>query len=125
MHNQDRFTELRRILYKEIKGQLRYQEKKELVQECIDEKVLAKLSEKYLRRKRNLSIFIIFYGIFLVSLLIVLLLSSDNAVIAALITFAIVLVPFFISFFYNKSILGYEKIDLVLRLITKFYAKNK
>ena len=56
MNNDKRLTELRRVLYNEVKGELSYNEKKEFVQECIDESVIARMLEKSLKKKYATSI---------------------------------------------------------------------
>lgn len=125
MDGTERFKELRKLLYKEIQGELRYNEKKEFLNECIDEHVIAKLHEKYLRRKKYLAVSAISYGIFLMVLLVIMLLNAETHLMFGLIILAMVLLPLFISLFFSKAVMGYQKLDLALRLITRFYVKKK
>lgn len=125
MDGTKRFKELRKLLYKEIQGELRYKEKKEFLNESIDEHVIAKLHEKYLRRKKYLAVSAIFYGIFLMALLVILLLRAETHLMFGLIILAMVLLPLFIGLFFSKAVMGYQKLDLALRLITRFYVKKK
>ncbi|MFP4365572.1 MAG: hypothetical protein ACLFQA_00625 [Bacteroidales bacterium] len=125
MDGKERFKELRKLLYKEIQGELSYNEKKEFLNECIDEHVIAKLQEKYLRRKKYLAVSAISYGIFLMVLLAIMLLNAETHFMFGLIILAMVLLPLFISLFFSKAVMGYQKLDLALRLITRFYVKKK
>jgi uncharacterized integral membrane protein len=125
MDDTDRFKLLRKTLCKEILGELRYDEKKEFLKECIDEKVIAKLHEKYLRRKRYLTVSAIFYGILLSVLLIYMLTITESKVMVSLIILSIALLPLFIGMFFSRAVMGYSKMDLALRLITRFYVNKK
>lgn len=125
MDDTDRFKILRKTLYKEIQGELRYDEKKEFLKECIDEKVIAKLHEKYLRRKRYLTVYAIFYGILLSVLLIYMLTITESKVMISLIILSIALLPLFIGMFFSRAVMGYSRLDLALRLITRFYVNKK
>ncbi len=125
MDEMDRFKILRKLLYKEIQGELSYHEKKEFLEECISEGVIAKLHGKYLKRKQYLIAFGIVYAVFLMALLIIILMQTENHVMIGLIVLAMALLPLFIGLFYSKAVLGYEKLDLALRLITRFYVKKK
>jgi hypothetical protein len=124
MNGKERFRQLRKLLYKEIQGELSYEEKKEFLNERIEPGVLAKLQEKYLRRNRFLLGIGISYGTFLMILLLVILLGTESHVMIGLIVLAMALLPLFISLFYTRTVLGYQKLDLALRLITKFYARK-
>ncbi|MFO7923249.1 MAG: hypothetical protein R6U58_06115 [Bacteroidales bacterium] len=126
MNDQERLNELRHVLYNEIKGELSYNEKKEFAQECIDRKVIARLLDKYLKRKKIFSGFLIGYAIFILFLLIFILVSIENLILIILVSAAILLLPLIVvNVFANKTFLGYRKLDLVLRLITKFYVKKQ
>ena len=125
MEEQDRFKTLRKLLYKEIQGELSYNEKKEFLDECIDERVIANLHEKYLRRKRYLTVSAVIYGIYLMVLLLIMLLQADKYIMIGLIILAMALLPLFIGLFFSKAVMGYRKLDLALRLITKFCIKKK
>ncbi len=126
MNDQERLKELRRILYNEIKSELSYQEKKEFSQECCEPGLMARLLEKSHKRKKNFSVFVVFYAIFIMVLLILFLIRAESLVMIFLITLAIIFLPVLVvNIFTNKSFLGYQKLDLVLRLITKFYVKKE
>ena len=125
MEEQDRFKTLRKVLYKEIQGELSYNEKKEFLEESIDSKVIADLHEKYLRRKRYLTVSAVIYGVYLMLLLLLTLLRTYNHLMIGLIILAMALLPLFIGLFFSKAVMGYRKLDLALRLITKFYVKKK
>ncbi len=125
MNDQKRLKELRHVLYNEIKGELSYNEKKEFAQECIDSKVVARLLEQALRRKARFTVFVVLYSLFLMALLVFSLTRIETLPMIILVTIAIILLPVLtVNIFANKSFLGYQKIDLVLRLITKFYVKK-
>ncbi len=126
MDYKERYKELRRVLYNEIKSELSYNEKKEFAKDTCDERVLARLLEKNRKRKRTFSFFVIFYSVFLMVLLILFLAMAERLIIIILVTLAVIILPVMIvSIFTNKAFLGYQKLDLVLRLITKFYVKRK
>ncbi|TVR70239.1 MAG: hypothetical protein EA408_11525 [Marinilabiliales bacterium] len=126
MNDQQRLIELRHVLYNEIKGELSYNEKKEFASESFDEKVIARLLEQALRRKRRFSAFVVLYSIFLMVLLILFLIMVEGLAMILLVTAAIILLPVLtVNIFANKSFLGYQKLDLVLRLITRCYVRNK
>jgi hypothetical protein len=125
MEEQDRFKSLRKLLYKEIQGELSYNEKKEFLNESIDSKVIADVHEKYLRRKKFLTISVTIYGIYLMALLLMMLLSARSHLMITLIIIAMALLPVFIGLFFSRAVMGYRKMDLALRLITRFYVKKK
>ncbi len=126
MSDQQRLNELRHVLYNEIKGELSYNEKKEFASESFDEKVIARLLEQALRRKQRFSAFVILYSVFLMVLLILFLIRVEALVMILLVTAAIILLPVLtVNIFANKSFLGYQKLDLVLRLITRCYVRKK
>ncbi len=125
MNDHERLNELRHVLYNEIKGELTYNEKKEFAQKCVDEKVIARLLEQALRRKKRFSVFVVLYSVFLMALLILFLARIETLPMIILVTVAIIMLPVLtVNVFANKSFLGYQKMDLVLRLITKFYVKK-
>ena len=124
MKRENRFKELRKILYKEIQGELNYQEKKEFLKECIDDRVIAKVHDKYLRRRRFLTAIIVTYGIYLMLLFLFMLLRIEDHLIITLIVIAMALLPLFILLYFSKTVMGYRKMDLALRIITKFYVKK-
>lgn len=126
MNDQERLNELRHVLYNEIRGELSYNEKKEFASESFDEKVIARLLEQALRRKRRFSAFVVFYSVFLMVLLILFLIRVEALVMILLVTVAIILLPVLtVNIFANKSFLGYQKLDLVLRLITRCYVRKR
>jgi uncharacterized integral membrane protein len=125
MNEADRFKILRKTLYKEIQGELSYDEKKEFLKERIDERVIAKLHEKYLRRKRYLTASSILYGILLSVILVYMLIITQSKVMISLIILSIALLPLFIGVFFSRAVMGYSKLDLALRLITRFYVTKK
>lgn len=125
MKDKERLNELRHVLYNEIKGELSYNEKKEFAHKCVDEKVIARLLEQALRRKNRFSVFVVLYSVFMMALLILFLTRVESLLMIILATVAIILLPVLtVNIFANKSFLGYQKLDLVLRLITKFYVKK-
>ncbi len=125
MERGNRFKELRKILYKEIQGELGYQDKKEFLKECIDDRVIARVHDKYLRRRRFLTVTVVIYGIYLMLLFIYLLIRIEDHLAITLIAIAMALLPLFILLYFSKVVMGYRKMDLALRLITKFYVKKK
>ncbi len=125
MEREDRFKDLRKLLYKEIQGDLSYKEKREFLSESIDELVIAKLHDKYLRRKKYLTFSAIFYGVYLMGLLIIILVNAGTHLMVGLIILAMALLPLFTGMFFSRAVMGYRKIDLALRLITRFYVKKK
>jgi hypothetical protein len=125
MEEQDRLKALRKLLYKEIQGELSYNEKKEFLNESIDSRIVADVHEKYLRRKKYLTISVIIYGVYLMALLLMMLLAARSHLMIALIILAMALLPVFIGLFFSRTVMGYRKMDLALRLVTKFYVKKK
>jgi hypothetical protein len=125
MNDQEKIKELRKVLHKEIKGELDFYEKKEFLQESIDQRVLLRLHEKHLKRKKLVSVLIICYGIYTGILLLISMVVVKNLVMTILISFAIIFIPVVIWWIFDKSVLGYQKVDLVLRLITKFYTRTR
>jgi hypothetical protein len=125
MDEQQCINELRKVLFKELSGELSYIEKREFLQECIDRKVILKLHEKYLNRRNLVILLIVLYSIYLGVILGICLVNSESAALTFLITIALILLPFLVWVFFTRLILGYEKTDLVLRLMTKFYVKKQ
>lgn len=124
MNDKERLKELNDLLFNEIKSDLSYNEKKEFTREYCDKKVVARLLDNNLKKKKRFSVFIICYSLFLLVVLVMSLMQADSLVMIVLITFALILLPVLvINLFANKSFLGYQKFDLVLRLITRFYVK--
>jgi hypothetical protein len=117
--------ELRKILHHELRGELNYLEKKEFLKESIDTRVILNLHEKYLNRKKIVTLAVLSYSIYLAVLLLIFLVNSDSPVLAVLITLAIILIPITAWSLFSKSVLGYQKLDLVLRIMTKFYVRKK
>ncbi len=125
MNDQDRLNELRHVLYNEIKSELSYEEKKEFARKYCDESVIARLLEKNRKKKRNFSIFVILYALFIMFLLIFFLVRSDALLAIMLVSLALALLPVLVvNIFANRTFLGYQKLDLVLRIITKFYVRK-
>jgi hypothetical protein len=125
MSEDNRINELRKILHHELRGELSYIEKKEFLKECIDIKVILNLHEKYLKRKKLVTISVLSYSIFLVFLLLIFLVNSENPLLTVLITLAILLIPIIAWSLFSKTVLGYQKFDLVLRIMTKFYTRQQ
>lgn len=125
MQEQHRINELRKILYKEIRGELSFNEKKEFLQESINEKVILNLHEKYLKRRKFVTVAIILYSIYLAVLLLLFLVTAQNMVLTVLITIALAMIPLFLWAVFSKTVLGYEKFDIALRIINKFYVNRK
>lgn len=126
MNDQDKLNELKHILFNEIKNELSYGEKKEFSQGCCEQRVIARLLEKSHNRKRGFSAFVVLYAVFLMVLLILFLIKAESMFMIILITSAIITLPVLVvNIFANKSFLGYQKLDLVLRLITRFYVKKE
>lgn len=118
-------NELRKILHHELRGELNYLEKREFLKESIDTRVIMNLHEKYLSRKKLVTLAILSYSIYLAALLLIFLVNSDSPVLAVLITIAIILIPIIAWSLFSKTVLGYQKFDLVLRIMTKFYVRKK
>jgi hypothetical protein len=118
-------NELRKILHHELRGELSYIEKKEFLKECIDTRVILNLHEKYLYRKKIVTLAVLAYSVYLAVLLLIFLVNSESAVLTVLITLAIVLIPIIAWSLFSKTVLGYQKFDLVLRIMTKFYVRKK
>jgi hypothetical protein len=125
MDEQKCINELRKLLFKELSGELNYNEKKEFLQECIDRKVILKLHEKYLKRRKLVILLVVLYSIYLGIILGICLVSSASAALTFLITIALILLPFLVWVYFTRLIMGYEKTDLVLRIMTKFYVKKE
>jgi hypothetical protein len=125
MSEDNRINELRKILHHELRGELSYIEKKEFLKECIDTRVILNLHEKYLKRKKLVTLSVLSYSVCLAVLLLIFLVSSESPVLAVLITLAIVLIPIIAWLLFSKSVLGYQKFDLVLRIMTKFYVRKQ
>lgn len=124
MNDQERLKELNNILFNEIQSDLTYNEKKEFTGELCDKKVVARLLDNNLKKKRRFSVFIIVYVLFILALLVMFLMITESLPLIVLISIAIILLPVLVvNLFANKNFLGYQKLDLVLRLITKFYVK--
>ncbi len=124
--DQELRRDLRNTLYNEIKGELTHNELREFEKEVIDENFLARLLEKYLVKKRSFNFITIIYSMFVMVLLILFLTKVENLVLVIPVTLAIILLPVFIvNLLVSKSFLGYQKIDLVLRLFTRFFVKKK
>jgi len=124
MNDQERLRELNDILFNEIQGDLTYNEKKEFTREQCDKKVVARLLDNNLKKKRRFSVLIILYALFILALLVMFLVKAESLYMIILIALAIILLPLLIvNLFANKNFLGYQKLDLVLRLITRFYVK--
>ena len=124
--DQELRRDLRNTLYNEIKGELTHNELREFEKEVIDENFLARLLEKYLVKKRSFNFITIIYSMFVMVLLILFLTKVETLILVIPVTLAIILLPVFIvNLLVSKSFLGYQKIDLVLRLITRFYVKKK
>jgi hypothetical protein len=124
MNDQHTLSELRKILFKELGGELSYEEKKAFLAERIDARVILNLHEKYLRRKKIVSVAIVLYGIYLALLLFIILVNSERLILTLLIIFAIILIPLLVFAIFDKTVLGYQKFDLVLRIMTRFYVKK-
>jgi hypothetical protein len=118
-------NELRKILHHELRGELSYMEKKEFLKESIDTRVILDLHEKYLKRKKLVTLSVIAYSLYLAGLLLIFLVNSENPVLTVLITLAIVLIPIIGWSLFGKAVLGYQKFDLVLRIMTKFYVRKQ
>ncbi len=126
MDEQQLRRNLRNTLYNEIKGELTHNEIKEFEKEYIDKKFLARLMEKYLAKKRFFNFITILYSSYLMVLLILFLTKVDTLVFIIPVTLAIILLPVFVvNLLVSKSFLGYQKIDLVLRLFTRFFVAKK
>ena len=126
--NDDReiLKDLRHTLFNEIKGELTHNEIKEFEKEHIDRNFVARLLGKYLIKKRRFNFITILYSIYIMVLLILFLTKVESLILVIPVTLAIILLPVFIvNLLVSKSFLGYQKIDLVLRLITRFYVKKK
>jgi VIT1/CCC1 family predicted Fe2+/Mn2+ transporter len=124
--DQELRRDLRNTLYNEIKGELTHNEIKEFEKEYIDENFLARLLEKYLKKKRSFNFITIIYSVFVMVLLILFLTKVETLILVIPVTLAIILLPVFIvNLLVSKSFLGYQKIDLVLRLFTRFFVKKK
>ena len=110
----------------EIKGDLSYNEKKDFAQYCVDEKIIARLLGKSHRRKRRFSAFVILYAAYLMVILVLLLTKAENLATIIMVSVAIILLPLLtVNTLANKGFLGYQKLELVLRIITKFYVRKK
>ncbi len=124
--NQELSRDLRNTLYNEIKGELTHNEIKEFEKEHIDRNFVARLLGKYLIKKRRFNFITILYSIYIMILLILFLTKVESLILVIPVTLAIILLPVFIvNLLVSKSFLGYQKIDLVLRLITRFFVKKK
>jgi len=126
MEEQDLLKDLRNTLINEIKGELTHNEIKELEKEYIDKNFVARLLEKYLIKKRTFNFITILYSVFIMVLLILFLTKVETLIFVIPVTLAIILLPVLIvNLLVSKAFLGYQKIDLVLRLFTRFYVKNR
>jgi hypothetical protein len=125
MNDDYRINELRKILHHELRGELSYIEKKEFLKENIDTRVILNLHEKYLKRKKIVTLGVLTYSVYLAVLLLIFLVNSESPVLTVLITLAIVLIPIIAWSLFSKTVLGYQKLDLVLRIMTKFYVRKQ
>jgi hypothetical protein len=125
MNDDYRINELRKILHHELRGELSYIEKKEFLKENIDTRVILNLHEKYLKRKKIVTLAVLTYSVYLAVLLLIFLVNSESPVLTVLITLAIVLIPIIAWSLFSKTVLGYQKLDLVLRIMTKFYVRKQ
>ncbi len=126
MDDRELLKDLRHTLYNEIKGELTHNEIKEFEKEYIDKNFVARLLEKYLIKKRTFNFITILYSTFVMVLLILFLTKVETLIFVIPVTLAIILLPVLVvNLLVSKAFLGYQKIDLILRLFTRFYVKNR